>query len=139
MRKLLFFEKPGCITNGKQKKWLRESGIDFQARNLLVEPWTAPRLRDFFGDLPLSEWINKNAPAVSSGEFTLENLTESELIQAMIEQPLLIRRPLFELGSQRWCGFDPQTLESKLAMESVAAAETPDENCSHNNHEKACH
>ena len=61
MTKFVFYEKPGCATNRKQKLLLAEAGHEVSARNLLTEPWTAERLRGFFGDTPVDGWFNPNA------------------------------------------------------------------------------
>ncbi len=52
---VLFYEKPGCINNTKQKVLLKAAGHEVQAHNLLTEPWTAESLRPFFGALPVAE------------------------------------------------------------------------------------
>ena len=68
MATLTFYEKPGCQGNARQKALLRAAGHQLHVRNLLTEPWTPERLRQFFGALPVAQWFNRNAPAVKSGE-----------------------------------------------------------------------
>lgn len=68
MATLTFYEKPGCQGNARQKALLRAAGHQLNVRNLLTEPWTPERLRQFFGALPVAQWFNRNAPAVKSGE-----------------------------------------------------------------------
>ena len=40
MASVLFFEKPGCVNNTRQKALLAASGHSVWARNLLAEKWT---------------------------------------------------------------------------------------------------
>ena len=105
MTEVVFYEKPGCVGNARQKALLKEHGCRLVVRNLLTEPWTADRLRAFFGDRPVVEWFNDSAPRVKSGELAIERLGAHEALALMLEEPLLIRRPLMELGELRQSGF----------------------------------
>ena len=58
MTKVVFYEKPGCGGNARQKALLIASGHELDVRNLLTEPWTAATLRPFFGSKPLRDWFN---------------------------------------------------------------------------------
>ncbi len=48
MTAIVFYEKPGCLTNARQRRLLEAAGHQVVRRDLLAEPWTAGRLRDFF-------------------------------------------------------------------------------------------
>ena len=116
MAVVVFFEKPGCINNTRQKAWLAESGHEVLARDLLAESWTPERLRIFFSSLPKAQWLNPTAPAITSGRVDPAALSESELLEAMCEDPLLIRRPLMEAEGRRSVGFDPATVSAWLGL-----------------------
>jgi nitrogenase-associated protein len=123
MATVLFYEKPGCINNGKQKMLLAAAGHTVQARSLLTEPWTTERLRAFFGDLPVAEWFNLSSPRVYGGEVSPEALDEAEALRLMIADPLLIRRPLMEVDGQRRVGFDPETVERWIGLSGKSGGE----------------
>lgn len=106
MATILFYEKPGCANNARQKKVLLEAGNELIVRNLLETRWEAADLRAFFGRQPVSEWFNRAAPRVKSGEIIPEGLTEMAALALMLEDPLLIRRPLLQVGEHRQAGFD---------------------------------
>lgn len=113
-----FYEKPGCLNNAKQKRLLADAGHMLIVHDLLKQPWrhNRERLRSFFGDLPVADWFNRAAPAVKSGEVVPESLDEGQAIELMVQQPLLIRRPLLEANGRRCAGFDPDTIETWLAV-----------------------
>jgi nitrogenase-associated protein len=113
---LVFYEKPGCLSNARQKALLVEIGHCLEVRNLLAEPWTAERLRPFFGDRAVPEWFNPTAPRVRDGEVRPAGLTESDALALMVSDPLLIRRPLIEAGPLRHCGFAPGPLLDALGV-----------------------
>ena len=74
MVEIVFYEKPGCMNNTRQKQLLSESGHRVIARNILTEAWTTETLRPYFGTHPVAEWFNRSAPRIKSGEVIPEAL-----------------------------------------------------------------
>jgi nitrogenase-associated protein len=107
MANVIFYEKPGCASNAKQKALLKESGHEVDARDLLGEAWSASSLRPFFGEKPVREWFNAASPRVKSGEVKPDAVNPQEAIVMMILDPGLIRRPLMRVGDHCESGFDP--------------------------------
>jgi nitrogenase-associated protein len=120
MADIVFYEKVGCSGNARQKMLLTASGHKVLSRDLRREPWTRMRLLSFFADLPVPAWFNRNAPAIKSGQIIPETLDEIAALTLLIEQPLLIRRPLLEVAGERRVGFDVATIR-----EWIGLAETP--------------
>ncbi len=118
MTDVVFYEKPGCLTNLKQKQRLVALGHRLAVRNLLVEPWTAERLRGFFGDRPVTDWFNPTAPAVRDGLVDPAGLDADGALRAMLADPLLIRRPLLETPTGRCAGFDDNPVLSALGVDT---------------------
>jgi len=107
---------------------LEGAGHTVIARSLPAEPWTAEALRGFFGSTPVKAWFNPAAPRVKSGEIAPEKLESAGAITLMLEDPLLIRRPLVEADGQRCAGFDREPVTSLLGGppdESVEACSRP--------------
>jgi nitrogenase-associated protein len=116
MATVIFYEKPGCTGNARQKRLLTEAGHTVEPRNLLAEPWTAQSLRPFFGDRPVVDWFNKAAPTVKSGEIDPSSFDEESALKAMIATPLLIRRPLMQVDDRRETGFEPALVEAWIGL-----------------------
>lgn len=114
MATVVFYEKPGCRTNARQRQMLEAAGHTVVARNLLAEPWTAECLRDFFGTTPVASWFNRSAPAVTSGKIDPEKTDAKAALALMLREPLLIRRPLVEAEGERCAGFDREPITSLL-------------------------
>lgn len=106
MATIIFYEKPGCSNQARQKETLRAAGHELVVRDLLSMPWRAETLRPFFEDQPVADWFNRAAPRIKSGEIDPAALTEDEAIQAMLADPLLIRRPLAIIGLHTVCGIE---------------------------------
>lgn len=124
MATVVFYEKPGCANNTRQKVMLAAAGHTVLARSLLTENWDAPRLRMFFGTLPVAEWFNPSAPRIQSGEVRPDALDESAALALMLADPLLIRRPLMEVDGQRRVGFDQDAVDRWIGL----ASKMPHEN-----------
>lgn len=118
-----FYEKPGCINNTKQKQLLEEHGHTVLAHSLLTEPWTAETLRPFFGVLPVNDWFNVSAPRIKNGEIEPSDFDEDTAIEAMLEEPLLIRRPLIDAESELAVGFDNAVVRMLLGDADVSAVQ----------------
>ena len=113
MAEITFYEKSGCLGNHEQKTFLRKQGVKLQVRNLLTSFWTAETLRPFFRDEPVSEWFHLSSPRIKSGELDISSFSESDALDAMLADPILIRRPLLVYGELRQSGFvDGPVLEA---------------------------
>ena len=120
MAHVVFFTKPGCLTGIKQITLLKQSGHDVEPRSILTHPWTADELLSYFGDLPVSAWFNPNSPRITSGEISPETFDQTSAIAAMLEDHLLIRRPLLQVGVRRKCGFDLQEINDWIGVSEAA-------------------
>lgn len=118
---MIFYEKPGCVNNTRQKALLRAAGHRVDARNLLTTAWTPDALRPFFGTRPVAEWFNKAAPAVKGGAVDPASQSPDGALALMIADPLLIRRPLMEAAGDRRCGFDMDAINTWIGLADAPA------------------
>lgn len=122
MATVIFFEKPGCSNNTRQKRWLAASGHTVLVKDLLKENWRKDELRPFFGELPVAQWFNPAAPRIKSGEVDPAGLDADTALSMMIREPLLIRRPLMKAGDQYRAGFDEEAVNCWLGLNGVRPA-----------------
>ena len=120
MATVTFYEKPGCANNIRQKKLLAAAWHQVIAKDLLTEDWTATRLRPFFGKLAIRDWFNYSAPAIKLGDIDPETQSEEEALRLMLENPLLIRRPLMQVGDSLMAGFDQEVVDHWIGLEKAA-------------------
>lgn len=123
MATVVFYEKPGCINNTKQKALLKAAGHQVQAYNLLTEAWTVENLRLFFGSRPVGEWFNRTAPRVKSGEVVPEEIDAETALNLMVEDPILIRRPLIQVGERREMGFNQELIDDWIGLQAAEEAD----------------
>jgi len=114
-----FYEKPGCKGNARQKAWLAAAGHTVVAKSLKAEAWTRERLLAFLGALPVADWFNRSAPALKAGEIVPETLKVDEALDLLLENPLLIRRPLLEVDGERQVGFDAAAVDAWIGLKGA--------------------
>ena len=122
MAVIVFYEKPGCSNNTRQKQVLSQSGHDVVALDIRVQAWTPETLRPFFGSRPVAEWFNRAAPRVKSGAVVPETIAAEEALAEMCLDPLLIRRPLMESDGRRMAGFDETAVDAWVGLAPRGAA-----------------
>lgn len=139
MSTIVFYEKPGCGGNARQRTLLEAAGHVLERRNLLTAPWTRESLLAFLSPLPVAAWFNRAAPRVKSGEIVPESLQADAALALLLDEPLLIRRPLMvrEDGA-RLVGFDTAEVERFVGLTTRSplpaslegcAAKTPGTSC----------
>lgn len=122
MATVIFYEKPDCANNRRQKKLLTEAGHTVIAKSILEQPWTLETLRPFFGDLAVRDWFNYGAPAIKYAEIEPEKLDENQALALMLATPLLIRRPLMQVGDEYRAGFDTEKVAAWLGLTALKTA-----------------
>lgn len=130
MTVVVFYEKPGCSGNARQKALLEAAGHTVLARDLLRTRWTRMRLLSFLEPLPVAQWFNRNAPAVKCGEIVPADCDEATALALLQAYPLLIRRPLLEAGGERRAGFDAAAIDAWIGLGGALLGDDP-EACRH--------
>lgn len=131
MAHIVFFEKPGCGGNTRQRAALEAAGHILERRSLLSEPWTREALLAFLAPLPVPEWFNRAAPRVKNGEVVPESLNAETALALLIAEPLLIRRPLMmrvEDGG-RHVGFDTAAVDAWVGLNPATTVRASLEGC----------
>lgn len=124
MAHVVFFEKPGCINNTRQENWLTAAGHVVRTVNILEHPWTAEELKLFFGDKAMADCFNFTAPSIKSGELNPANLSDQAALEAMVRQPLLIKRPLMIIDDRYFIqGFDKDRIHALIGLDPQSGRE----------------
>jgi nitrogenase-associated protein len=117
MHEVVFYEKPGCVTNARQKALLERHGCQLSVRNLLSEHWTEERLYEFLEQRPVTEWFNPAAPQIKAGKVDPETLDIRSAMALLLQDPILIRRPLLDTEYGKTAGFDNAELLQALGVQ----------------------
>ncbi|MBA4256305.1 MAG: hypothetical protein C0445_10560 [Polaromonas sp.] len=122
MTHLVFYEKPGCGGNARQRAALEAAGHTLERRNLLTAHWHRDDLLAFLAPLPVADWFNRAAPRVKSGEVVPEALSGDAALALLLAEPLLIRRPLMQRTDTgtRHVGFDTASVHAWVGLDRQA-------------------
>ena len=131
MTHLVFFEKPGCGGNARQRAALEAAGHTLERRNLLTAHWTAESLLAFLAPLPVSDWFNRAAPRVKGGEVQPDTLDREAALVLLMAEPLLIRRPLMQRtdNGTRHVGFETAAVDAWVGLGTNPASPVTLEGC----------
>jgi nitrogenase-associated protein len=131
MTHLVFFEKPGCGGNARQRAVLEAAGHTLERRNLLTTHWTPENLLAFLTPLPVADWFNRAAPRVKSGEVQPDLLDANTALALLLNEPLLIRRPLMQRADNgtRHVGFEIAAVDAWVGLGTNPASPGTLEGC----------
>lgn len=106
----VFYHNPRCSKSRQALQLLEEKGIQPEIRKYLEAPLNTEELTSL-----LSQLGKKPAELIRKGEDLYKELnlgavevTEAQLIQAMVDNPKLIERPILSNGQQARIGRPPE-------------------------------
>ena len=108
-------------------------------RNLLTEPWTPERLRQFFKPLPVAQWFNRKRPAVKSGEVNPDALTPTPRWPLMVKAPSRFAAPCWKWATSAGWAADVAALDARIGPNGVNLPPGDPKACSHHGAEAAAH
>ena len=96
--KATIFHNPMCGTSRKTLDILRNSGCDISIREYLKNPPTKEELKDLYERAGITPRDGLRAKEDLADELGLNrpDVTDDEVLDAMIRHPILINRPLVE-------------------------------------------
>ena len=96
--KATIFHNPMCGTSRKTLEILRDSGADVWIREYLKDPPTRSELQALYDRAGISprEGLRSKEPLAQELGLTRPDVTDAEVLDAMIQHPVLIERPLVE-------------------------------------------
>jgi arsenate reductase len=96
--KATIYHNPMCGTSRKTLEILRDSGRDVWVREYLKTPPTRDELKRLYDKAGISprEGLRAKEPLAAELGLIRDDVTDDEVLDAMLEHPILINRPLVE-------------------------------------------
>ena len=96
--KALIHHNPACGTSRKTLEILRESGADLTINEYLKTPPSRAELKRLYARAEISprDGLRAKEPLAQELGLTAPGVTDDAILDAMIEHPILINRPLVE-------------------------------------------
>jgi len=106
------YHNPRCSKSRQTLSLLQEKGIEPEIIEYLSTPPTPAKLKEIIRMLGISarDLMRNKEDAYKSNGLDNNNLDEDELINAMIENPVLIERPIVLSDGQAAIGRPPENI-----------------------------
>ncbi|MGR3765008.1 Spx/MgsR family RNA polymerase-binding regulatory protein [Rossellomorea sp. NS-SX7] len=114
MENLTFFTYPSCTSCRKAKKWLNANSIDFDERHLFRDTPTHEELVQLLSLTTegLDEILATRSQTFKKLGKDVNDLPLSQVIDLIVQEPKLLRRPLLTDGKKLVVGYNPDGLKS---------------------------
>lgn len=113
---LTFYSYPSCTSCRKTKHWLKAHNVNFQEKHLFRETPTIEELKHILELTTegIDEILATRSQTYKDLNIDIDELSLSEVLTLMHEEPKLLRRPIITDGKKLIVGYNPQEL-SKVA------------------------
>lgn len=108
------YHNPRCNTSRKTLALLREKGVEPRIVEYLKTPYTAAQLKELLGQLkmPASRLLRRKEAAAAG--IDPSKLSEDQLIAAMVDNPIIVERPIVVSGGKAALGRPPEAVLAVL-------------------------
>lgn len=105
-----------CTSCRKTDQLLRESGIDYQRREYFKEKFTKDELRELLDahGLTIEDVISKRSTPYKQHDLANKDLSDDEILDLMVEDPRLLRRPIVISGDNVVIGHNADKLKDLI-------------------------
>ncbi|AMA72556.1 MULTISPECIES: Spx/MgsR family RNA polymerase-binding regulatory protein [Aneurinibacillus] len=114
---LTFYTYPSCTSCRKAKAFLKENGIPYDERHLFKNP---PSVEELLEIIKMTNNGTDDILSTRSRKFkeldkNIEEMTVSELLEMVSEEPRLLRRPIIFDGENLIIGYNRNAMQELLA------------------------
>lgn len=115
-QKLTFFTYPSCTSCRKAKAWLTENGVHYEERHLFKNPPTSEELLEIIKMTTngLDEILSTRSQRFKNLDVDIEEMSVSELLELLSEEPQLLKRPILTDGENLIVGFNQSAMKNLL-------------------------
>ena len=115
MSKITIYHNGACSKSKGALEILQETGADFDLRWYLADPLSKDELRTLLQKLHMqpSQLVRKSEP-VYKEQYEEKELTENQWLDALLEHPVLMERPIVAQGDKAIVARPPETVNTFL-------------------------
>ena len=110
------YVSPSCTSCRKAKSWLEEQGLEYEEQNICHEPLTKNEIKEILmlTDEGTEEIISYRSQAFQALDIEIDTLSMAELLDLLIEEPSLIRRPIIMDDRRLQIGYNEEEIRMFL-------------------------
>ena len=94
---------------------LLQKEITLNERDYFKEPFSEAEIREMAGIAGIEQIFAKRSPSLKQMGLAGQELSEDEMVQLMLQEPKLVRRPMVRVGGQLFVGGSASVMESVIA------------------------
>ncbi len=104
--KIRIYQKPTCSTCREADRILRESGVEYDKVNYIIEPPGEEKLRQLIAKMGIAprDLLRTKEAVYRELNPDKRDLADDEIIALMVEHPELMQRPIIERGERAVLG-----------------------------------
>ena len=87
-----------------------QDGLELEERDFFADPFTEAEIRDLFGERDPADFFSWSSPSFRKMGLKRDELSGDRLIEMMVEEPRLVRRPLVRLPDELIVGTDKKAM-----------------------------
>ncbi len=90
---------------------LDSRGVEYEIRDYFKQPFTVDELSSLLAGRNVRDFLSRRSKKFRELKLDTAQFTDRQLMELMVEDPTLIRRPLVVVGEQIIAGFDRREFE----------------------------
>lgn len=102
------YHNPRCNTSRKTLAMLRDKGVEPEIVEYLKTPYTAAQLKTLLGQMGMTAHQLLRKKEAAGVGIDAAQMSEAELIAAMVKHPILVERPIVVSGAKAALGRPPE-------------------------------
>ncbi|TNE82174.1 MAG: arsenate reductase (glutaredoxin) [Bacteroidetes bacterium] len=115
MASITIYHNPRCGKSRQTLQLIQDSGTEPTIIEYLKTPLNKAELTDLIAKLGIpAEQLIRKGESIFKDEFKGKNLSESDWIQAMVDHPILMERPVVVKGTKAVIGRPPELVKELL-------------------------
>ncbi len=96
---------------------LLQNGVQVHERDYFKDPFTGQELSDLASSVGVSQIFASRSPSLKKMGLGAEDLSETDMLDLMLKEPRLVRRPLVRLGEHLLVGANLKAVQAALTDE----------------------
>jgi len=116
---LTIYTTPSCSSCRKAKKWLDEQQLKYKEVNIFVKDLTEEELRDLLTrtENGADDIVSKRSKVIKEGNINIDDMSTSELLEFLKDNPSAIRRPIITNEKLFQVGFNDDEITAFIPEE----------------------
>lgn len=93
---------------------LLQHGVSLDERDFFKDPFSEQEIRELAQDVGVPQIFARRSPSLKQMGLADQELTDEKMVELMLQEPRLVRRPLVNLGGKLLVGANLKAVEAAL-------------------------